>query len=424
MGGTIAPDLLFYETEPPRHCPLYDPICNLPPVAPNDNTFVNTFMHDGQLLSVTDAPYMLTLDPVSLNVTGTKKWKDSGIQDTVAIIGSAHPEVNKKYNEIIDFVGNENVITGGVDIVIYGMSDDHKESRKKYGSTVSMKSSPYMHSYGVTDEFTILPRMPVKFGLPVGKMMASAFTDIPLIEAGEDNGFFIVPMNGSDVIKKFLPVDEKLYFTHTVNVFEVPERNEVIDLATTDFNVFSSDLKTKDELNKSMRDACYNTSLNIVKRFHIPLGDGDIRTEVISDPTTKTDFMKMNYKYHSKKHCFYWGVEWYGDKKTKAYMSIVKYDVCSGSDIVATKKSWHKDYWYPSEALMINNPGEEAAEDDGVIAFIALEGASEQTYFITVNASTMEEISTSGPYPPVAFTTHAEWFQNMVPSRSLEPLIV
>lgn len=425
-AGTIAPDLLFYETEPPRSC--FNPLCNI--MGPNDNTFVNTFMHDGQLVSVTDSAVMLNLDPVSLNVTGLREWKDTGIQGKVPIIGSAHPEVNWKYNEIIEFVGNENILTGSVEIVIYGMSDDHKDSRKQYGKSVPMKTVPYMHSYGVTDHYTILPRMPVKFGLPgLGKTMSEAFTDIPLTEPGEENGFFVVPMDGGEPIKKFLPIDEKLYYTHCINAFEVPESNEVvIDLATTAFNAFSSDLTTKDELNKTHRDSCYNDKMpciNTVKRFHIPLGNDDIRTEVISDPTTKTDFTKMNYKFHARKHCFYWGNEWFGDRKSKAYMSVVKYDLCSGGNPTSTKKSWYKKNWYPSEPVMIGNPDEKAAEDDGVLVFIALEGESEQTYFITVNAATMDEIATSGPFAPVAFTTHAEWFKNMVPSiGSSESILV
>ncbi|CAK0897846.1 unnamed protein product [Prorocentrum cordatum] len=172
-------------------------------------------MHDGQLLSVTDSVWMLTVDPVSLNVTGKQKWNDSGIQDKFSIpaAGSAHPEWNKKYSETIDFVGNENPLTGATDIVIYGMSDVHKDSRKKYGATAPMKSTPYMHSFGITNNYTILPRMPVKFSLPLskGKSMSESFSDLPLPEPSEDNAFWLVPLDGGDVIKKFLPVDEKLY---------------------------------------------------------------------------------------------------------------------------------------------------------------------------------------------------------------------
>jgi carotenoid cleavage dioxygenase-like enzyme len=427
-AGTIAAGILFYETEPPRQCPAWNPLCNF--LAPNDNTFVNTFMHDGQLLSLTDSHTMLVMDPVSLDVRGNKKWKDSGIEGKIPVSSSAHPEWNKKYNEAIDYVGSENPLTGATDIVIFGMSEARKESRKKYGATVTMKSAPYMHSYGVTNNYTILPRMPIAFSLPkIGaKSLEDSFKDIPLTEPSEDNGFFVVPMDGGDVIKKFLPIEEKLYFTHTVNAFEVPEKNEVvIDLTTTGSNPFASDLKGMDMVNKSIRDACYNDDapcIFLVKRFHVPLGDGEIRSEAISDPTTGTDFTKMNDKYHGEKHCFYWGVEWFGDKKSRAFMSIVKYNLCGGHDVVATKRSWHKDNWYPSEPHMISNPDKDAAEDDGVIAFIALEGASEQTYFITLNASTMEEISMSGPYAPVAFTTHAQWFENMVPPRFSETIVV
>merc|ERR1712087_486970 len=112
-----------------------------------------------------------------------------------------------------------------------------------------------------TNNYTILPRMPIKFNIPLtkGKSMADAFGEIPLTEPSEDNGFFVVPMDGGDVIKKFLPIEEKLYFTHTVNAFEVPEKNEVvIDLTTTGSNPFASDLKAMDMVNKSIRDGCYN----------------------------------------------------------------------------------------------------------------------------------------------------------------------
>ncbi|CAE8698517.1 unnamed protein product, partial [Polarella glacialis] len=102
-AGTVAPGLLFYETEPPRHCPLLDPLCNLPPMAPNDNTFVNTLMHNGKLLTITDSPYMLEMDLESLNVTGTKKWNDK-VQGLAAVTGSAHPVKHTKTDEHIDFV--------------------------------------------------------------------------------------------------------------------------------------------------------------------------------------------------------------------------------------------------------------------------------------------------------------------------------
>merc|ERR1711953_707457 len=184
----------------------------------NDNTFVNTFKHAGKLLSVTDAPIMLTLDPLSLNVTGTMKWSDS-VASMFAIIGSAHPEINHKFGEYLEFAGNQNMLTGHVDIAIYGISDKNPGTRIPRGHA-KMTTVPYMHSFGVTDDYVILPRMPVKFGLPLGKTMSAAFTDMTITKAGPDNAFHIVPLDGSSTIVRTLPVEDKLYYTHCVNSYE------------------------------------------------------------------------------------------------------------------------------------------------------------------------------------------------------------
>lgn len=411
-AGTIAPDLLFYETEPPRSCPLLEPVCNLPPFAPNDNTFVNTFKHNGDLLSVTDAPYMLKLDPETLNVTGTMEWDDN-VASKFAVIGSAHPEMNFKFGEYLDYAGNENLLTGHVDIVLYGMSDKNPTTRQARG-IAKMSSVPYIHSFGVTDNYVILPRMPVKFGLPLGKPMSAAFTDIAISEPGPDNAFHVVPLDGGETIVRFLPVEDKLYYTHTVNSYE-NETGLVIDLATLSSNPFQGDLTTKDELNKTFRDSCYHDEkpcVNLIRRFHIPLKkDGLVTTEIVSDPTVKTDFTRMNGKKKGKKHCFYWGVEWFTDKKSKASMGIAKYDLCGTA--AATKKVWSRKNWYPSEAIFVSNSKPDAAEDDGIVLFTALEGANSSTWFMAVNASTMELHSQAGPFPRVAFTTHAEFYPSV-----------
>jgi len=410
-ANTIGPGLLFYETEPPRHCPPLDPICNLPPLAPNDNTFVNTFMHGGELLTVTDSPYMLRMDPKTLDVLGTKKWSDK-VAGTVSVSGSAHPEKVPSGTEYIDFAGNLNVVNGHVDVALYGMSDAHPDTRMQRAS-VKMTTAPYMHSFGLTDKYAVLPRMPVKFGLPISGGMSQAFSDLEVKEPGPDNAFHVVPLQGGDPIVVPLPVDEKLYYIHHANTYE-NESGLVIDLTTSDYNAFSSDLTAKDETNKTFRDSCYSSEkpcINVVKRFVIPLkGEGFPTSEVISDPTTKTDFVRINNLYKGKKYCFYWGVEWFTDQKNKAAMAITKYNTCATGSVAASKLRWNRKNWYPSEPSMVPAPGAAAAEDDGLMIFTALNGHTGETWLIAANASTMETVSEAGPFPRIAFTTHGEFY--------------
>ena len=58
---------------------------------------------------------------------------------------------------------------------------------------------------------------------------------------------------------------------------------------------------------------------------------------------------------------------------------------------------------------MIPAQGSEA-EDDGIVVFTALNGIEDQSYFITLNASSMELLSEVGPFPPISWTLHGEFY--------------
>jgi len=380
-------------------------------------------MHQGELLSLTDSPYMLTLDPESLNVTGTKKWTDK-VAGLAAVTGSAHPVEHRRTSRHIDYVGNQNFLTGKVDIAVYGIGEDSPDARIPVADTI-METAPYMHSFGVTENYAILPRMPVKFGLPIGKSMSQAFTDLDIKEPGPDNAFHVLPLNGSAPIVKPLPVDRKLYYVHHANSYEIQD-DIVIDLTTTASNVFSGDLTSKDEKNKTFRDGCYNDvspCLNAVKRFTFSLTDDKAPTEeIISDPKVKTDFMKINQNFKGLKHCFYWAVQWFTDHKSKASMAIVKYDVCSGKPPAENKMQWTRQNWYPSEAIMV--PAPNGAEDEGLLFFTALNGETGESWLMLVDAKTMETHTEAGPYPRIAFTTHGEFYPKAVSEKAAGQVLV
>ena len=86
-------------------------------------------------------------------------------------------------------------------------------------------------------------------------------------------------------------------------------------------------------------------------------------------------------------------------------MAIVKYDLCSG----AGKRAWYRRNWYPSEPTFVEAPGA-AAEDDGVLVFVALDGARDESALLVLNATSMEEISETST-PRIGFTTHGQFYE-------------
>mmetsp|Transcript_67544 Transcript_67544/g.121760 ORF Transcript_67544/g.121760 Transcript_67544/m.121760 type:complete len:574 (-) Transcript_67544:58-1779(-) len=406
-AGTISNGLLFFETEPSRENPWYlGSINNMPPFAPNDNTYVNTMRVGQSLLSLTDSYTMMLIDPESMRVTGTKVFEDN-LKGLVCYTGSAHPLKDPTTGEWIDFVGNADLFSDSTSIICYALSEESPNARRRI-SDVVMDTAPYMHSFGVTEKYIVLPRMPVKFSAQevAMKPMAAAFQQVDLTEEGPQNAFHIVPLNGSKGFIRTLPVDAPLWYVHTVNSYE-NATGIVIDLSTTAQNPFASDLTLAAARSKKIRDQGATGGTNLIKRYVLPWDrDVPVMTETLSDPQTSTDFPTINPKYKSQKHCFYWAVEWYAKTKSYASMAIVKYDVCTGGQ----KRAWSRKGWYPSEATMVPSNKDDAMEDEGVLLFTALDGASDQSFLIGLDAKTMEVVAEVGPFPRIAFTTHGNFY--------------
>eukprot|EP00933_Yihiella_yeosuensis_P019785 TRINITY_DN15984_c0_g1_i1.p1 TRINITY_DN15984_c0_g1~~TRINITY_DN15984_c0_g1_i1.p1 ORF type:complete len:545 (+),score=68.55 TRINITY_DN15984_c0_g1_i1:131-1765(+) len=405
--GTIGPGLLFRETVPPRHCPVYNPLCNLIG-APNDNTFVNTFQLGDELISLTDSPVLLSVDPKTLHVVGKKQFDDK-INGQVPVAGSAHILQNPATGEWIDFVGNGDVKHQGGQLRVYKLSADDPTRRQKI-SDHDVDAMPYIHSFGLTEKHMVIPRQPVMMdfnlmGLIKDAEFSNLLKDINMTKDGEDNSFMVIPLDGSKAKVRYLPFQEKLYYVHTVNCFE-NATGIVIDVTSYKKNVLTSEASNiAFQKDKNKRDTL--TPRPVVKRYLLPHDETKaITSQTLSEVGKKTDFTKINPRFQGRNYCYYWSVEWFHDLVTHGAMAIVKYDLCHGH----AKKFWYRKNWFPSEALMIPRPGENLAEDDGVMMFTALDGANNQTFLVVVNAATMEEVSSSGPFPKVPFTTHAQFY--------------
>eukprot|EP00929_Paragymnodinium_shiwhaense_P001204 TRINITY_DN101425_c0_g1_i1.p1 TRINITY_DN101425_c0_g1~~TRINITY_DN101425_c0_g1_i1.p1 ORF type:complete len:531 (-),score=89.69 TRINITY_DN101425_c0_g1_i1:487-2079(-) len=418
--GTIGKGALFEGTIPPRPCSLGKAACRVENVlAPNDNTFVNTFKVGGKLLSLTDGPFPLELDPKTLEVLGTYKFHDHLTGVAPGLSGSAHPLPHPETGAMIDFVGTDNVITGGGSVYMFSIDNDDPRTRKSL-VTVPDGKPPYMHSFGVTDKYIVLPHMPVAFNagaLALSDNIEDVFKDIPITKPDENNAFRIADIQGkAEPILRKLPADYKLYYTHTINTFENAS-GLVIDLVTAPGNPFSQrNLTIAAILNKPQRDADPLARMT-VRRFHMPLSeDGEVSMEDLTDPDMAVDFTNINPKYRGKQNCFFWGVNWLTDKQNYADMSIIKRDLCNGKDL-----RWQQKFWYPSEPTFISAPGADAKEDEGLIVFTALDGNSKDTYLMFLDAATMRVRSKVGPFPRIGFTTHGEFYasETSQPTKAL-----
>jgi len=324
----------------------------------------------------------------------------------VCYTGSAHPLPDPRTGDWINFVGNSGLLSEETTLKLYRLGKDAPQTRRSIAD-VEMETPPYVHSFGVSENYVVVPRMPVKFSAQSVALepMATAFKQLEMTEEGPENAFHIIPLSGEKGMVKTLPLDQPIWYTHSVNTFENGS-GLVIDLATTPQNPFASDLTVDAAIDKKKRDSAGMAGKNLVKRFVLPLdSDAPVTTEVLSDTSTYTDFPRMNPRYRAREHRFFWAIEWFADSQSYASMAVVKYDILTGE-----KLSWSRKNWYPSEATMVPSDREGAGEDEGMLLFVALDGASGTTSLIGVDAASMETVSEAGPFPRIGFTTHGEFY--------------
>jgi carotenoid cleavage dioxygenase-like enzyme len=421
---SIAAGMLFYETDPPRHCPHLNPECQIFGAA-NDNNYVNTMKIGNKMVSLTDAPTFMSFDKESLLVEGKHVWTRGDLhlpKDEIAIGGTAHLLRHPVSGDAIGFESSHHLLDGKASVRVYSLSDGAASTRKLL-NTVAMDTMPYMHSFGLSAKYAVLPRSPVDFrGFQTvlqNKPMHEAFPNLDLTKPGPNNGFYIVPLDGGKPIFKHLPADLPLYYTHVVNTYET-EDAVIIDMCLMPVNPFSSPVMTMPYmLNKTRRNSDKGFGSIIVERFHLPLDpNAEVKRETLSEQGLQTDFTAINPAYRGSKHCIFWGVQWRTDPAVYGSMAIAKYDICA-KDAPAAPLLWERPSWYPSEPTFLAS-ADGSAEDAGLLVFTALDGEKEETRLIILDARTMKEVAAVGPFPRIGFTTHGEFYPAEKQASSVE----
>ena len=136
---------------------------------------------------------------------------------------------------------------------------------------------------------------------------------------------------------------------------------------------------------------------------------GTVTTIPLSPRGKATDFPTMNKAdYERKKYCIYYANEWF-HAVTYASMAVVKHNICTGE-----RRHWYKPANYPSEPKFVDDDSS-TIEDYGVIIFTVLDGTTNTSRIVMLNARSMEELESWEIEQKIAFTTHGEFYTGNTP---------
>jgi len=256
-----------------------------------------------------------------------------------------------------------------------------KTLARSFIGQVPVDSMHFLHSYGVSQNYVVLPLNADFDPNPIATQLLTSFKS-------DWNGLRVLNMNTQEVLSF---QTEMFFHSHVMNTFE-NATGIVMDLNTWEKVPFNPhEVETSKYANKTERDL--RNGAQKIERMHLHLEGplkGKITRQVLSAPGRVTDFMRINDLVNGKPYCIYYAVEWFHDDKTHANMAVLKHNICQG-----TKTYWAKEHQYPHEPFFIPLKDRLGAhkEDHGLIVFLVLNGPRAADDFVILDALTLKEIA-------------------------------
>lgn len=404
--NTIAPFILFDRPEPPftlaeKARQLYNGI---------DNTNVNihafpkdTNSSDVEFLAVSDFWQSYQIDGESLDTISHVNPELPTyymLKDHVPLPSTSHPVQEKDKNTFVSFVSYMSPVSFLSNYI--NVIRIKTASERENIVSIKRKKLSYMHAMGLSENYAII------FADPLYINQWKILENVQPVESlewfpSEKTDILVVNLETKEVTE--IPVEAKVHM-HFVNAFEKNGKIIIDYITYPNFNF--------------IRDLTMHALNNITNRNKIDPASRLVRYKI--NPKRKTvkvnnftrrkkrqfvnnmDFPTINEEYRHKKHCYIYGVVLKSDNVHLATMSLVKKDLCNGTD-----KHWSREDHFATEPTFVANPNA-TSEDDGVLLTVVLNGKKKKSYLAVFDGKTLKMIAKGYLSDHIPFTLHGNFF--------------
>ena len=311
--------VLFEDTIPSRKTCLLN-MCDYK--AANDNNWVNMVVVGDELIWVSDTTTMVVMDPLSMSVTGHKTWADD-VQSMAGIPapswtlnlhapsgGSAHPLLIPGTQTFVEVLTEMPLGLGNYYVDVYTFDAGVKNGTRTKLASIETNKLQYMHSFGVTPKYVVLPFDICDGGLGPGHapFIKGKFHD-------HWQGVHVIDNKGTVQVFDDVP---PFFHVHIANTFE-NATGVTMDFPSSDQIPFNrmAVMDIEAAKNKTGRDLSQPRAQ--MRRMHFNLETKKTTVEKLTDNNRDYDFVKINPKYNGLPYCIYYCVEWYHDATSQRF---------------------------------------------------------------------------------------------------------
>jgi len=293
---------------------------------------------------------------------------------------------------------------------------DQDVGDRKLLASLPVDHAPYLHSFGVTGDFAIVPLQPIQVSLAkmmTGSMMNRAFEEITNGKYAKASEICVVALNPA--AKKrignkdhYCVLTDRWFYMHTVNAYENAS-GVIIDICNTVGYALTSPAITIPVMrNHTARNEQTLEDRGGLTRYYIPFPSDETRNEpeyhkeALGIVGRTTDMPTIHPMFQGVPYCIYYALEYWHNDKDFAAIAVVRHDTCTGD-----RKYFYRENLHPSEPGMIPAG---LAEAPGLLTFPALDGIEGVSYLYILDAETMEIKSRVKIPERITFTVHHNWF--------------
>jgi carotenoid cleavage dioxygenase-like enzyme len=347
---------------------------------PSDNGHVSVARLADEYIAMTETPLPTVFDPRTLETVGVYDYHERHRPG----VTTAHPHFDHDHNVAI------NTITEFGHASTYRVLCFGRE-RHLIGA-IPVARPAYMHSFGMTAGYIVLAEFPLVVN-PL-ELLLSGRPFIENFRWKPERGTRFLLMSKAD--GRITSYDSAPFFAfHHVNAFERGDDVFVDLVAYPDSSV----------INAYYLSALRTTGTaptGELRRYRLASGGRFADYEVLAP--TRIELPRIDYwRCQSREYRYIYAV---GTRLPHNFNDqLVKIDTLSGS-----AATWFEEDCYPGEPVFVLAP-QARHEDDGVVLSVVLDGRSNSSFLLVLDAATFGEIGRAIVPQHIPFGFHGEFFR-------------
>jgi beta,beta-carotene 9',10'-dioxygenase len=345
----------------------------------SDNANVNLTKLGERFISMTETPIPVQFDGETLETAGVA-------YEVPGLLTTAHPHLDRASGGMLNYaakVGARNSYR------FFHLGPDAEQPTVV--AQMPVKHPGYQHSFGLSERYFVLAEFPF-----VVNPISIPLSGRPYIENYRwkpelGTRFWLFGREGGEPLGPF--ETDPWFGFHHVNAYE--DGDEVV----VDISVFA-DAQIVEDLYMERLRAGKPVAKPEVRRFRIKPGSGTVASERLVE--VGFDLPRINYgRRNERPYRYAWGV---GVGDSGWFDSIVKADVERGTTL-----TWEQPGAFPGEPVFVAKPGNEGAEDEGVLLSVVFDSAGGGSFLLVLDAADLSELARAEAPHHIPFGFHGQF---------------